>query len=291
MNLKAKGGLIILDGRNLDNADLVIQAGRKDPHYWKNLWKSREIFYFLVWRDILGRYKQTTIGIIWSLVRPVVTVIAFTIVFGKLAKFPSDGIPYPVFVLIALMPWQFFANSLNDSSMSLVTNAQLISKVYLPRLAIPFSAVFLGLIDFLITFAILIALMLWYGLMPGWDIIFTPIFILMTFAASFGTGLWIAVFNVKYRDFGHIVPLALQVGIYISPVGFGTSIVPEKWRLLYSLNPMVGIIDGFRYTIIGGNTTTMYWPGLAVSLFIITAILVSGIWYFRKTERTFADII
>ncbi len=275
----------------MKDSELIIQAGSKDPHYWRNLWKSREIFYFLVWRDILGRYKQTTIGIIWSVVRPAVTVVAFTIVFGKLARLPSDGVPYPVFVLAALMPWQFFANALSESSMSLVANSQLISKVYLPRIAIPFSSVFLSFIDFLITFVILIALMLWYGLMPGRDIIFTPVFVAMTFAASFGAGLWIAVFNVKYRDFRHIVPLVLQLGIYISPVGFGTNVVPDKWRLLYSLNPMVGIIDGFRWTIIGSGTARIYWPGIIVSFLIIAIILLSGIWYFRKTERTFADTI
>lgn len=274
----------------MDKQELILEAGHGELHYWRELWKSREVFFFLAWRDVLGRYKQTAIGVTWSLVRPIVTVIVFTMVFGKLAKFPSDGVPYPVFVLAALMPWQFFANSLSESSMSLVVNAQLISKVYFPRLAIPFSAVFLSFIDFLIAFIVLILLMLWYGVVPGWGMVLIPVFALIAFAASFGAGLWVAALNVRYRDFRHIVPLVLQVGLYVSPVGFGSSIVPEKWRFIYSLNPMVGVIDGFRWSIIGGQST-IYWPGFLVSIITISVVLVFGIRYFRKTERTFADLI
>lgn len=274
-----------------DKQELVIEAGHSERHYWKDLWKNREIFFFLAWRDILGRYKQTVIGITWSLVRPIITVLVFTVVFGKLAKFPSDGVPYPIFVLAALMPWQFFANALNDSGMSLIVNAQLVSKVYFPRLAIPFSAVFLSFVDFLIAFIVLIILMLWYGVMPNWGMLVIPFFVLMAFGASFGAGLWIAALNVRFRDFRHIVPLVLQIGLYVSPVGFGSNIIPERWRFLYSLNPMVGVIDGFRWSIIGGQAMIIYWPGLMVSILIISVILISGVWYFRKTERTFADTI
>jgi len=275
---------------NPEEFDLVIEAGRTELHYWKDLWRYRELFYFLSWRDILVRYKQTVIGVAWSLVRPLLTMIVFTIVFGRLGKFPSGGVPYPILVFSAMLPWQFFANSLSESSMSLVGNANLISKVYFPRLVIPASSVIVGFVDFLISFALLIVLMMGYRFVPDWKVVTLPLFVAMAFGASFGVGLWLTSLNVEYRDFRYIVPFIVQFGLYISPVGFSSGVVPGKWRLLYSLNPMVGVIDGFRWAILGGETT-LYGPGFLLSLAVIMVLLVTGIWYFRKTERTFADVI
>jgi lipopolysaccharide transport system permease protein len=269
---------------------IIIEAGRSELHYWKDLWRYRELFYFLAWRDILVRYKQTVIGIAWALLRPFLTMIVFTVVFGKLARLPSEGVPYPIMVFTAVLPWQFFANSLSESSNSLIGNVNLISKVYFPRLIIPTSSVITSFVDFLISAAILAALMIWYQFAPSWRIVALPLFIAVAFAAAMGTGLWLTALNVKYRDFRYIVPFIVQFGLYISPVGFSSTVVPDKWRLLYSLNPMVGVIDGFRWAILGGNVG-LFWPGFFVSLFIVGVIFAYGIWYFRKTEKTFADVI
>jgi lipopolysaccharide transport system permease protein len=272
------------------NNKLIIEAGRTELHYWKDLWRYRELFYFLAWRDILVRYKQTVIGFAWALIRPFLTMVVFTVVFGKLAKLPSDGVPYPIMVFAAMLPWQFFANSLAEASGSLIGNANLISKVYFPRLIIPASAVITSFVDFLISGMILVGLMAWYHFSPDWRILTLPLFIALTFAAAMGIGLWLTALNVKYRDFRYIVPFIVQIGLYISPVGFSSSIVPEKWRLLYSLNPMVGVIDGFRWAILGGGAK-IYWPGFLLSNVIVAIFLITGIWYFRKTEKTFADVI
>jgi lipopolysaccharide transport system permease protein len=270
--------------------DIVIEPGRSEIHYWKDLWRYRELFFFLAWRDILVRYKQTAIGIAWSVIRPLLTMVVFTIVFGKLANLPSGNVPYPIMIFAALLPWQFFANSLSEASNSLVGNAHLISKIYFPRLIIPTSAMITSFVDFLISGVILVLLMLWYQFIPGWRILVLPAFILIAFAASIGCGLWLTALNVKYRDFRYIIPFIVQFGLYISPVGFSSGIVPEKWRLLYSLNPMVGVIDGFRWAILGGDFK-IYWPGFFLSVALVTLILVTGIIYFRKTEKTFADVI
>lgn len=270
--------------------ELIIEAGRTERHYWHDLWRYRELFYFLAWRDILVRYKQTAVGVLWALIRPLLTMIVFTLVFGKLAKLPSDGVPYPILVFSAMLPWQFFSNAFTEAGNSLIANANMISKVYFPRLVVPTSAVIVSFVDFLISGLILVGLMLWYGYLPDWRIVFLPLFILVAFAAAMGSGLWIAALNVKYRDFRYIIPFVVQFGLYISPVGFSSSIVPEKWRLLYSLNPMVGVIDGFRWSILGGNAG-IFWPGFLLSLFLVLAMLVSGIYYFRKTEKSFADVI
>lgn len=269
---------------------LVIEAGRTERHYWKDLWRYRELFYFLAWRDILVRYKQTTIGMAWALLRPLLTMLVFTLVFSKLAKLPSDGVPYPILVFAALLPWQFFANAFAEAGNSLISNASMISKVYFPRLVIPTSAVIVSFVDFIISGAIMVLLMLWYGYAPDWHIITLPLFILIAFAAAMGAGLWIAALNVKYRDFRYIIPFVVQLGLYISPVGFSSTIVPEQWRLLYSLNPMVGVIDGFRWAILGG-LTPLYWPGFLLSLTLVAVTFVTGIYYFRKTEKSFADVI
>ena len=269
---------------------LLIEAGRAERRYWKDLWRYRELFFFLAWRDILVRYKQTVIGIAWALLRPFATMLVFTLVFSKLAKLPSEGVPYPILVFAALLPWQFFSNAFTEAGNSLLNNASMISKVYFPRLVVPTSAVIVSFVDFLLSGIILIGLMLWYGFYPDWRIFTLPIFIFIAFAAAMGAGLWVAALNVKYRDFRYIVPFVVQFGLYISPVGFSSTIVPEQWRLLYSLNPMVGVIDGFRWAILGGNSQ-IYWPGFLLSLSLVAFLLITGIFYFRKTERRFADLI
>ena len=273
-----------------NQATLVIEAGRTERHYWRDLWRYHELFFFLAWRDILVRYKQTVIGIVWALGRPLLTMLVFTLVFSKLAKLPSGGVPYPILVFAALLPWQFFSSAFSGAGESLVSNAGMISKVYFPRLVIPASAVIVAFVDFLISVIILVGLMIWYGFAPNLRMLTLPLFIFVVFAAAMGTGLWFAALNVKYRDFRIIVPFVVQFGLYISPVGFSSTIVPEKWRLLYSMNPMVGVIDGFRWAILGGNTQ-LYWPGFLLSLALVIVILVTGIFYFRKTEKTFADVI
>jgi lipopolysaccharide transport system permease protein len=270
--------------------ELVIEAGRTEKQYWKDLWRYRELFYFLAWRDILVRYKQTAIGIAWALIRPFLTMVVFSVVFGQLAKLPSQGAPYPILVFSAMLPWQFFSNALSECSNSLITNANLISKVYFPRLIVPTSAVVVSFVDFLISGMILLGLMAWYNFVPSWRILTLPLFIAIAFAASMGVGLWLASLNVKYRDFRYIVPFIVQFGLYISPVGFSSDVVPEKWRFLYSLNPIVGVIDGFRWAIIGGESQ-IYLPGFILSLGLVVLLFSSGIWYFRKMERTFADVI
>ncbi|MBC1223513.1 ABC transporter permease [Nostoc sp. UCD121] len=271
--------------------ELVIEAGRTEQQYWKDIWRYRELFYFLAWRDILVRYKQTVIGMLWALIRPFLTMIVFSVIFGSLAKLPSEGAaPYPILVFAALLPWQFFSNALSECSNSLISNANLISKVYFPRLIVPASSVIVSFVDFLVSAMILLGLMAWYNFVPTWRILSLPLFIGIAFAASLGVGLWLAALNVEYRDFRYIVPFIVQFGLYVSPVGFSSSIVPEQWRLLYYLNPMVGVIDGFRWAILGGESK-LYWTGFTLSLGLVALLLVSGIWYFRKMERTFADVI
>lgn len=270
--------------------EVVIEAGRTERNYWRDLWSYRELFYFLAWRDTLVRYKQAAIGVAWALIRPLVTMVVFTIVFGKLAKLPSDGIPYPILVFSALLPWQFFASAFADAGNSLVGHSGMLSKIYFPRLIIPASAVITSFVDFLVSAVILVGLMLWYGHWPEWRILTLPIFTAMAFAAALGSGIWIAALNVTYRDFGYTVPFILMVGLYISPVGFLSSVVPDQWRLIYSLNPMVSVIDGFRWAIIGGNSK-LYMPGFVLSFAMILLLLVSGVAHFRRTEKTFADII
>ncbi len=270
--------------------DLIIEPGRSEKNYWKDLWRYRELFYFLAWRDILVRYKQTTIGIAWALIRPLLTMIVFTFVFGKLAKLPSGNTPYPILVFSALLPWQFFSNAFTESSNSLLDQSRIISKVYFPRMVIPTSSVIVSFVDFIISGVILAALMIGYGYFPSARILTLPFFIVMAFAAAMGAGLWVAAVNVKYRDFRYVVPFIVQFGLYISPVGFSSSIIPEQWRTLYYLNPMAGVIDGFRWAILS-DAAPFYVPGIMLSIGIIGLLLYTGISHFRKTEKTFADII
>ena len=270
--------------------DLVIEPGRSEKNYWNDLWRFRELFIFMAWRDILVRYKQTAIGLSWSIIRPVLTMVVFTVVFGRIAKLPSEGVPYPILVYSALLPWQFFSTSFSDASASLIGNSNMLTKLYFPRLIIPVSTIIVNLVDFFISFIILIVLMMWYNFVPTWTILCIPVFLFLAFVASLSVGLYVAALNVKYRDFKYIIPFVVQFGLYISPVGFTSSIVPEKWKLLYSLNPMVGIIDGFRWSILGGKSQ-IYEPGLLLSIGVISLLMFLSIRYFRKTEKTFADII
>lgn len=271
--------------------DLWIEAGRTEKNYWRDLWRYRELFYFLAWRDILVRYKQTVIGIAWALVRPFLTMLIFTFVFNKVAKIPAPGtVPYALMVFAAMLPWQFFSTALGESSGSLIGNANLISKIYFPRLIVPASSVITSFVDFLITLGLMAVMLLWYGFLPDWRLVTLPLFIALAFGAAFGAGLWLCALNVKYRDFRYIVPFIVQFGLFISPVGFSSQLVPERWRLLYGCNPMVGVIDGFRWALLRGETP-LDQTSLLLSVLITCAFCVSGIWYFRRVERTFADVI
>jgi lipopolysaccharide transport system permease protein len=269
---------------------LLIEAGRTERQYWRDLWRYRELFYFLAWRDLLVRYKQTYVGAGWSLIRPLLTMIVLTVVFGKLGKMPSGGLPYPLLVLCGMLPWQFFSTAMAESGNSLVTNSNMISKVYFPRLAIVGSSVITSFVDFLISGVFLVVLMIYYRCGPPLTVLFLPLFVLLAFGASLGVGLWIAALMVQYRDFRFIVPFMVQFGLYISPVGFQSSVVPHQFRLLYALNPMVGIIDGFRWCVLGGQNG-IYRIGLGVAVIEVIVLVASGVWYFRKTEQTFADVI
>ena len=276
--------------RQTEQAERVIRAGARASGYWSELWRYRELFYFLAWRDVLVRYKQTAIGVAWAALRALATLLVLTIVFGRLARMSSAGIPYPLLVFAAVLPWQFFASALTDCSNSLVAGAALISKIHFPRVIVPSSAVIVNLVDFLISGAMLALLFLWYGFAPDWKILTLPLFAILAVALSVGMGLWFAALMVEYRDFRFIVPFIVQFGLYISPVGFKSSVVPERFRLLYSLNPMVGVIDGFRWCLLGGKSN-IYWMSVAVAIVGVAVLLLSGIWYFRKTEQTFADVI
>ncbi len=268
---------------------LIIKAGQAEGDYWRDLWRFRELLYFLAWRDVLARYKQTAIGVAWAVLRPFLTMVVFTVIFGRVAKMPSDGVPYPLLVFAAMLPWQFFSSALSDSSGSLVGNANLISKIYFPRLLIPGSAIVVSFVDFLISFLILIGLCAYYQFLPGWHIVLLPIFVLLAILAAVGPGLLITALNVQYRDFRFVIPFIVQFGLYISPVGFSSAVIPANWRLLYSLNPMVGVIDGFRWAILGQSS--MWWPGFCISIATAVLFFVCGIAYFRRMERTFADVI
>lgn len=273
-----------------NNNEIIIEPGKTNKQYWQDLWLYRELFYFIAWRDILVRYKQTVMGVAWGIIRPVLTMVVFTVIFGNLAEFPSEGVPYPILVFAAMLPWQLFATSLAESSNSLIANVNLISKVYMPRLILPASTVAVALVDFFISFVILCTMMVWYQFVPGWRILYLPLFLVLALITAYGFSLWLGALNVKYRDFRHLVPFIVQFGLYISPVGFSSNVIPDKWRLLYSLNPMVGVIDGFRWAIIG-KETVIYMPGFILSTVLSLTIFFTGLYYFRKTERTFADFI
>lgn len=270
--------------------EFTIEAGKAERHYWMDLWRYRELFYILAWRDIAVQYKQTIIGVLWAVIRPLLAMLVFVIVFGKIAKLPSEGVPYPIYVFAAMLPWTFFSTAFSNASNSLIGNSNLISKVYFPRMIIPSATVIVAVVDFLISFVILLGLMFWYQYLPDWHILTLPFFLLLGFLAALGLGLYVAALNVKYRDFRFVVPFIVQLGLYISPVGFSTTIVPEKYQLLYYFNPMVGVIDGFRWAISGGKTA-FNLTELSVSIGVITFMCIIGIIHFRKTEKVFADVI
>jgi len=272
------------------NYELIIEPGRVEKNYWKDLFRFKELFLILAWKEFLIRYKQALLGVTWSVIRPVLSMIVFTVIFGKIAKLPSEGVPYPILVFSGMLPWQFFATSFQQSSNSLVANANLVSKIYFPRIIIPASSIIVGLIDFIISLGILIILMIWYKFTPSINILLIPVFLFLTIVTTYGAGILFAALNVKYRDFRYIIPFVLQFGMYISPVGFSSNVIPQKWELIYALNPMVGIINGFRWSIIGGDYQ-VNWNGLLISCIISLLILIFAVRYFRKTEKKFADVI
>ena len=276
------------DGRTSPMAEVILEPGHVDRNYWRDLWRYRELFQVLAWRDVAIRYKQTAIGVAWAVIRPVLTVLVFTVVFGRIAKLPSNGVPYPLLVFAGMLPWTFFATALSDASNSLVSNANLISKVYFPRLLVPAATVAAAFVDFFISLGVMVALMAWYRFAPDLRIVFLPLFALLAVVASLGPGLWITAVNVRYRDFRYVIPFLVQFGLYISPVGFSSSVVPAQWRLLYALNPMVGVIDGFRWCMLGAP---LDWRVVCISLAVATLMFWAGVAQFRKLEKTFADVI
>jgi lipopolysaccharide transport system permease protein len=279
-----------MNENSTEHFDLIIEPRQSVRHFWRDLWKYRELFYFLSWRDVLVQYKQTVVGVLWSVLRPLLTMLVFTFIFGRLARLPAEGIPYPALVFCGMLPWHFFATALSESSNSLVGNANLISKIYFPRLIIPVSTLLVGLVDFLISFVILCGLLGLYGLWPDWHWLALPFFLLFACAAALGAGLWFAAWNVKYRDFRYVIPFVVQFGLYVSPVGFSSTIMPTAWRQIYAINPMVGVIDGFRWALSGGRTA-MNLSTILISLAVSSILLSSGLVHFRKMEREFADII
>ena len=275
--------------------EIVLEPGRAERHYWRDLWRYRELLYILAWRDVAVRYKQTVIGVAWVLLQPLAQMLVMVVIFSKLAGLPSEGgAPYALMVFAAMLPWQFFATAISAASMSIVGNANLISKVYFPRMIIPAAAVVTSLVDFLVAFAILVALMLWYGHLPGWRMLTLPLFVMLALLAAFGSGLLITALNTEYRDFRYVIPFIVQFGLYVSPVGFSSAVVRERFGetafLLYSLNPMVGVIDGFRWAILGGDVQ-LHLPSLALSFLLSAGFLFLGTLYFRRLERSFADVI
>lgn len=270
---------------------LVLEAGRAEQHYWRDLWRYRDLFLILAWRDVSVRYKQTLIGVAWAVLRPFLTMVVFTVVFGRLANLPTEGSsPYALLVLAGMLPWTLFSSALTGAADSMIASSALVGKVYFPRMIIPVATVVTALIDFLVSLVILAGVMLWYRFVPGWQLLLLPAFVVLALLASIGPGLWIAALNLKYRDFRYLIPFLIQIGLYVCPVGFSSSVVPDEYRLLYSLNPLVGIIDGFRWSILGGESP-LFLPGFLVSLAIVAFFLWLGISRFRATERSFADLI
>jgi lipopolysaccharide transport system permease protein len=270
---------------------LILEPKRIEKEYWKDLWRYRELFAILAWRDIAVRYKQTAIGVTWAFIRPVLSMLVFTVIFGKLAKLPTDGdAPYAIMVFAAMLPWQFFSSALGSVSGTFITGAGLFRKVYFPRLIAPAAAVITSMVDFVISFLILLVLMIWYGYMPSWRLLTLPFWLLVVFSFSMGLGLLIASWMVRYRDMGFIVPFFLQIGQYISPVAYSTSIIPNEWRFIYGLNPMVGVIEGFRWAILG-KSAVVDKTSMCISLLSVSILLIVGFQRFRSTEKTFVDVV
>lgn len=273
--------------------ELIIEAGRTEAHYWRDIWRFRDLFFFLAWRDLLVRYKQTVFGVLWAVLRPFLTMVIFVVIFSRVAGLPSDGVPYPILVLGGMLPWQFFANSLSESSTSLIVNASLITKIYFPRIILPASSVIVAMVDFAITLGLMVAVMAWYGFVPPLRVVFMPVFVLLALVAAMGPGLIATALNVKYRDFRFVIPFIVQFGLYVSPVGFRSDVIESKLgttaRLMYALNPMVGVIDGFRWCI--GAEKSLHVTALMISIATSVALLALGIRYFRYTEKGFADVV
>lgn len=269
---------------------VVIEPRRSVRHYWQDLWRYRELFLFMAWRDILLRYKRMTIGFAWAILRPFLTMLVFTLIFGRLAKLPSDGVPYAIMVYAGLLPWQFFATGFADAGNSLVNKETIITKIYFPRLIIPTSSVIVSFVDFLAASTIMIGLMAWYRFVPDWRIATLPLFILLVFVVTVGAGLWISALSAKYKDFRYVIPFIVQMGLYLSPVGFKTALVPEEWRTIYSLNPMVGVIQGFRWSLLGIESAG-FETSLLISGGMALLILIAGIAYFRRVENSLAEVL
>jgi lipopolysaccharide transport system permease protein len=284
---------VVSDGQGLRSDELpellITPGNRWIPLHLSELWEYRELLYFLVWRDIKVRYKQTALGAAWAVIQPLFMMLVFSLFFGRLAKVPSDGIPYPVFAFCALIPWQLFANALTESSNSLVGNQNLITKVYFPRLVIPIAAVLSGLVDFAIAFAILVGMMLYFGLVPDWSILVLPGFIALAVLTALAVGLWLSALNVQYRDVRYTMSFLVQFWLFATPVAYPSSLIPETWRALYGINPMAGVVEGFRWALLGKTSPpgAMLW----VSVFVVTILLIGGLYYFRRMEQQFADIV
>lgn len=276
--------------RAAEQGETLIYANMPDRHYWADIWRFRDLLFMLAWRDVLVRYKQTVFGVAWAVVRPFITMVVFTIIFGRLANLPSHDVPYPLLVFSGMLAWQFFATTFADASNSLVGNANMISKVYFPRMIVPIGSLLVGLVDFALTVVLFLGLAVWYGYALDWRVIFFPLFVALLLLFVFACSLWVSAMNVAYRDFRFIVPFVTQLGTYVSPVGFSSSIVPERWRLIYALNPMVGIIDGFRWCLLRGSTA-LDWQALGIAVAVIAALLVPGLRFFRRLERRFVDVI
>lgn len=270
-------------------SETVIAAGAAERNYWRDLWRYRELLGFLAWRDIKVRYKQAVLGVAWAVVQPAVQTVLLTFVFGKLARMPDGGLPYPLIVLCGLLPWQLFSGAFNGAGNSLVGNAHLISKVYFPRLIVPASALAVALVDFAVMLALAVLACAAFGIWPGWQLLLLPAFVLLTLVIALGAGLWITALTVKYRDFRFITPFILQIGLFVTPVGFRTDFLPN-WRDLLALNPLAGVVDGMRWCLLGGRTE-LYLNGLLSSVLTAIVLLATGVWYFRRTERSFADVI
>ncbi len=270
--------------------ETFIGAGQTARGYWRDLWRYRELFQVLAWRDVSVRYKQTVIGVAWAVIRPLLTMMIFTVIFEKVAHLPSEGsAPYALLVLAGMLPWQFFSTAVTDASNSLVANSNLVTKVYFPRTIMPASALIVALVDMAISLIIVVALMIWYRHLPGWNVWVLPAYFLMAVVAGLGPSLWLSALNVKYRDFRYVVPFIVQFGLYVSPVGFSSTVVPEAWRPLFYLNPMAAVIDGFRWCMLGGNN--LYWPGQLIGITVASLMLAGGLRYFRSVEKGFADVI
>lgn len=272
-----------------DAPAIVLEAGRASAHYWRDLWRYRELAGFLAWRDVKVRYKQASLGIAWAVIQPAIQTILLTFVFGKLAKMPDGGLPYPLIVLCGLLPWQLFTSAFNGAGSSLVGNSHLISKVYFPRLIVPVSSLAVALVDFGVMLALALPVILFAGLSLDWHLLLLPAFVLLTLVIALGAGLWITALTVRFRDFRFITPFILQIGVFVTPVGYRTDFLPN-WRDLLALNPLAGVVDGMRWCLLGGRTS-LYLPGLGASVVVAALLLVTGVWYFRRTERQFADII